>query len=135
MDYEIFRFALGNKVIIFTPWELFGMVGVSLFTARWFVQMYYSRRQGKPVIPRAFWLMSISGSLITLLYFALRTRPDPVGILQNLFPSFIAGYNLYLDLTHSKKAEAGSAPAAAETPKISRREATVPPPEPVAANK
>ena len=46
-----------------TPWKLIGYLGVLLFTSRWFVQMFYSRRHGRPVVPTVFWMMSISGSL------------------------------------------------------------------------
>jgi len=42
-----------------------------------------------------FWIMSMIGSLITLSYFMKNV--DLVGIAGNMFPSFIAGYNLYLE--------------------------------------
>jgi lipid-A-disaccharide synthase-like uncharacterized protein len=45
--------------------------------------------------------MSISGSLLLLSYFIFG-KNDSVGILSNLFPAGVAGYNLYLDLTHKK---------------------------------
>jgi lipid-A-disaccharide synthase-like uncharacterized protein len=63
--------------------------------------MYYSRRYRKPVVPTAFWLMSISGSLLLLSYFIFG-KNDSVGILSNLFPAGVAGYNLYLDLRHKR---------------------------------
>ena len=43
--------------------------------------------------------MSIVGSLMTLSYFVFG-KNDAVGILQNLFPTFTAGYSLYLDIRH-----------------------------------
>jgi lipid-A-disaccharide synthase-like uncharacterized protein len=82
--------------IVITPWKLVGYLGVGLFAGRWFVQMLASRLHGKPVLPRAFWYMSISGSTLLLLYFSLG-KNDSVGILSNLFPFCIAIYNLYLD--------------------------------------
>ncbi len=45
--------------------------------------------------------MSISGSLLLLSYFIFG-KNDSVGILSNLFPAGVAGYNLYLDLTHKR---------------------------------
>jgi lipid-A-disaccharide synthase-like uncharacterized protein len=51
-----------------TPWKLIGYLGVALFAGRWFVQMYYSRKHRRPVVPTVFWLMSISGSLLLLSY-------------------------------------------------------------------
>ena len=87
--------------ITITPWKLIGYLGVALFAGRWFVQMFYSRRHGRPVVPTVFWLMSISGSLLLLSYFTFG-KNDSVGILSNLFPAGVAGYNLILDLRHKK---------------------------------
>ena len=87
--------------VTITGWKLIGYLGVFLFAGRWFVQMAYSRRHGRPVVPTVFWLMSISGSLLLLSYFIFG-KNDSVGILSNLFPAGVAGYNLYLDLAHKK---------------------------------
>ena len=83
-----------------TAWKLIGLTGALMFGGRWLVQFIASRRQGKPVIPRAFWYMSIAGSLMTLSYFIFSAKQDAVGVLQNLFPSFTAIYSLYLDIRH-----------------------------------
>ena len=96
-----------NQVIVnafgvtVTPWKLVGYLGVLLFAGRWFVQMIYSRRYGRPVVPTVFWIMSISGSLLLLSYFVFG-KNDSVGVLSNLFPAGVAAYNLYLDLTHKR---------------------------------
>jgi lipid-A-disaccharide synthase-like uncharacterized protein len=84
-----------------TGWKLVGYLGVTLFAGRWFVQMAYSRRHGRPVVPTVFWIMSISGSLLLLAYFVLG-KNDSVGILSNLFPGAVAVYNLVLDLQHKR---------------------------------
>lgn len=81
-----------------TPWKLVGYTGALMFGSRWLVQFLASRRAGKPVIPRLFWYMSLLGSLMTLSYFSFSAKQDSVGVLQNLFPSFVAGYSLYLDI-------------------------------------
>jgi len=88
--------------ITVTPWKLVGYLGVVLFAGRWFVQMHYSRKLRRPVVPTVFWFMSISGSLLLLSYFTFG-KNDSVGILSNLFPAGVAGYNLYLDLTHKRR--------------------------------
>lgn len=87
--------------VTLTPWKLVGYLGVALFAGRWFVQLYYSRKLGKPVVPTVFWVMSISGSLLLLSYFTFG-KNDSVGILSNLFPAGVAAYNLYLDLTNRR---------------------------------
>lgn len=84
-----------------TTWKLVGYLGVGLFAGRWFVQLYYSRKLRRPVVPTVFWLMSISGSVLLLAYFTFG-KNDSVGILSNLFPAGVAGYNLYLDLRHRR---------------------------------
>jgi len=105
MNFELIRFSLGQKLIIITPWEIFGYFGIALFSARWFVQLYYSHKEGRPVTPRIFWIFSAVGSIMTLTYYLFNQgdRLQVVGILGNLCPSFIAGYNLYLDLTYRRK--------------------------------
>ena len=85
-----------------TPWKLIGYLGVALFAGRWFVQMHYSRKYRRPVLPTVFWVMSISGSLLLLSYFIFG-KNDSVGVLSNLFPAGVAGYNLYLDLRHRRR--------------------------------
>ncbi|HZF14379.1 MAG TPA: lipid-A-disaccharide synthase N-terminal domain-containing protein [Steroidobacteraceae bacterium] len=83
--------------VVITPWKLIGYLGVALFAGRWFVQLYASRRERRPVVPRLFWYMSIVGSLMLLCYFVFG-KNDSVGILSNAFPFAVAAYNLYLDI-------------------------------------
>ena len=82
--------------VTITPWKLIGYLGVFLFTGRWLVQLFASRASGKPTMPRLFWYMSAAGSVLLLGYFTFG-KNDSVGILSNLFPLFVALYNLYLD--------------------------------------
>jgi lipid-A-disaccharide synthase-like uncharacterized protein len=81
--------------LVVTPWKLVGYLGVALFAGRWFVQMLASRLHGRPVLPTLFWYMSVSGSVLLLLYFIFG-KNDSVGVLSNLFPCTVALYNLYL---------------------------------------
>jgi len=89
-----------------TPWKLVGYLGVFLFTSRWFVQMYATRKLKRVHMPRAFWWLSVFGSLLLVSYFTFG-KNDSVGILSNLFPSVVAVYNLVVDLRHRR----GGAPA------------------------
>lgn len=98
MDQELLWLAWTG--IHVTPWKLIGLTGALMFGTRWLVQFVASRREGKPVIPRMFWYMSIVGSVMTLSYFLFSSKQDAVGVLQNLFPSFTAVYSLYLDIRH-----------------------------------
>ena len=85
--------------LVITPWKLVGYAGVLMFAGRWGVQVMASRASQRPVIPRLFWYMSILGSLLLLLYFVFG-KNDSVGVLSNLFPLVVAGYNLALDHKH-----------------------------------
>ena len=84
-----------------TGWKVIGYLGVLLFSARWFVQMWASRAARKPTVPLTFWLMSVAGSLACLAYFIFG-KNDSVGILSNLFPCGVAAYNLSLELAHRR---------------------------------
>ncbi|MDA1276235.1 MAG: lipid-A-disaccharide synthase N-terminal domain-containing protein [Verrucomicrobia bacterium] len=92
--------------VVVTPWKLVGYAGVLLFAGRWVVQVAASRKAGRPTVPRVFWYMSISGSLLLLLYFIFG-KNDSVGILSNLFPVTIASYNLFLDFQGHPAARSG----------------------------
>ena len=92
--------------LVITPWKIIGYLGVALFAGRWFVQLWASRRSRRVVMPRLFWYMSISGSLLLLSYFIFG-KNDSVGIMSNLFPFLVASYNLYLDFTHHADKEIG----------------------------
>lgn len=82
--------------IVVTPWKLIGYSGVLLFAGRWLVQLFASRATGKVTMPRLFWYMSTLGSVLLLCYFTFG-KNDSVGVMSNLFPLFVALYNLYLD--------------------------------------
>jgi len=100
--HEVLFELLGASV---TPWKLIGYTGVFLFAGRWFVQVISSSKEKKPTFPRAFWIMSLAGSVMLLTYFIFG-KNDSVGILSNAFPACIALYNLYLDITHKAKLSA-----------------------------
>lgn len=88
--------------IVITPWKIIGFLGVVLFGSRWLVQMYISRKYKKPSLNKAFWLMSLAGSLLLLNYFIFG-KNDSVGVLSNAFPVFVSLYNLYLEIRYKNK--------------------------------
>jgi lipid-A-disaccharide synthase-like uncharacterized protein len=89
--------------ITLTPWKLIGYAGVALFAGRWLVQLAASKMSGRPVLPRLFWYMSALGSVLLLSYFIFG-KNDSVGILSNLFPMYVALYNLYLERKARRRA-------------------------------
>ena len=98
--------ALDWTGIAVTPWKLIGLFGALLFGARWLVQFGASRRAGRAVVPRSFWIISLCGSAMTLSYFLFSDKQDAVGVLQNLLPALTAAYSLWLELRPARAAPA-----------------------------
>jgi lipid-A-disaccharide synthase-like uncharacterized protein len=84
-----------------TAWKMVGFLGVLIFGSRWFIQLFASKKAGRPIVTRLFWVLSLIGSILLLLYFTFG-KNDSVGILSNLFPAVIATYNIYLEHSYLK---------------------------------
>lgn len=93
--------------VVVTPWKLVGYLGTLLFAGRWVVQVFATRRHGRPAFPGLFWTMSMAGSAMLLAYFVWG-KNDSVGILSNLFPMAVALYNFVM---HRRSARPPAAPA------------------------
>ncbi len=85
----------------FDWWVVLGFIAQAMFTGRFLVQWIESERQGKSVIPIAFWFFSIAGGLLLFAY-ALYRR-DPVFILGQGFGVFVYVRNLWLVLREQKQ--------------------------------
>lgn len=59
----------------FDFWLVFGVLAQLLFAARFLVQWISSERAGKSVIPFAFWMFSMGGGLMTLVYGIVKREP------------------------------------------------------------
>ncbi len=97
MNTELFQ-AFGVTV---TGWKLVGYLGVFLFAGRWVVQLLVSHTLRRSTVPMLFWYMSLGGSICLLSYFIFG-KNDSVGILSNLLPSLVAGYNLFLRVRENR---------------------------------
>jgi lipid-A-disaccharide synthase-like uncharacterized protein len=75
-------------------WALVGAGGTALFASRFIVQWLQSEREGRSVIPVAFWYCSIGGGIVTLAYtMHLKSVPLSVGQASGLI---VYARNLYL---------------------------------------
>jgi lipid-A-disaccharide synthase-like uncharacterized protein len=83
-------------------WVLLGLIAQALFTMRFLVQWIASERAGRSVIPMAFWLFSIGGGLLLLIYALY--RKDIVFILGQAFGVFVYLRNLHFVLRDRKTA-------------------------------
>lgn len=100
MDQVLFHLHVFHlfKVAV-TGWKLVGFFGTMLFTARWFVQFYATKKLRRVTVPMMFWYLSVTGSVLTLAYF-IWGKNDSVGIIQTAFPMFVSIYNVYAHLRH-----------------------------------
>ena len=90
-------------------WAYVGIIAQALFTGRFLVQWIASERAGRSVVPFSFWILSISGGTLLLVY-ALYRR-DPVFILGQSLGVVIYVRNLVLVLRERRaKAAAISEP-------------------------
>ena len=87
-------------------WIVLGIVAQLLFTARFVVQWIASERAGHSVIPMAFWVFSIFGGLLLLVYALY--RKDAVFIAGQAFGVFVYLRNLYFVMRDRKAAIAAA---------------------------
>ncbi len=75
-------------------WALIGGAGTALFASRFIVQWIQSEREGRSVIPVAFWYCSLGGGLVTLAYtIHLQSVPLSIGQASGLI---VYSRNLFL---------------------------------------
>ncbi len=72
---EIGNFFRETFVDKFDFWLIFGLLAQLVFAARFIVQWISSERAGRSVVPFAFWVISISGGLMTLVYGIVKREP------------------------------------------------------------
>ena len=78
-------------------WDLFmiiGLIGQGMFSMRFIVQWLASEKAGKSVIPFSFWIFSLGGSFLLLLYAVYRR--DPIFILGQAPNLLIYSRNIWL---------------------------------------
>jgi len=73
---------------------LLGIVAQIIFTLRFVYQWIYSEKNKESSLPFGFWLLSLIGSLMILVYAIL--RKDPVLLIGHLMGSFIYTRNIFI---------------------------------------
>ena len=59
----------------FDFWLVFGLLAQLVFAARFVVQWISSELAGKSVVPFAFWIFSVAGGVMTLVYGIVKREP------------------------------------------------------------
>ena len=85
-------------------WLVIGFIGQGAFAMRFLTQWIASERAGRSVVPYQFWLFSIIGSALLLIY-AIR-RQDPVFIVGQSAGMFIYLRNMVLIHREANEARA-----------------------------
>lgn len=93
-------------------WLGFGLLGNAAFFSRFLIQWVASERAGRSIVPMVFWYLSITGSLILLIY-AIH-RKDPIFVLAFLPNCVVYIRNIMLRRREDRHAEAQVAPAPRE---------------------
>lgn len=75
-------------------WLGIGLVAQLSFSARFLIQWISSEKEGRSVIPVAFWWLSLVGGLLLLAYGI--QRGEPVIILGQMFGIVVYIRNLWL---------------------------------------
>jgi lipid-A-disaccharide synthase-like uncharacterized protein len=89
-------------------WLALGAVGQTVFLLRFVYQWLYSERKGESVLPLGFWIVSLVGSFLVLIYAILRR--DEVLILGNV-PGMVV-YTRNIVLLRREQARQGQVPVA-----------------------
>lgn len=84
---------LNNKDIPL-PLLIWGSTGQIIFSFRFVYQWLYSERQRESVLPLGFWIISLFGSTMLLIYAIVRL--DPVIFLGQLFGTLIYTRNMII---------------------------------------
>ena len=97
---DYFREVFSEK---FDFWLAFGLVAQLTFAGRFIVQWISSERAGKSVVPFAFWIFSMVGGLMTLVYGFVKR--EPVIIFGQGLATLIYMRNIMLIFRERKEAE------------------------------
>ncbi|MFL5104585.1 MAG: lipid-A-disaccharide synthase N-terminal domain-containing protein [Xanthobacteraceae bacterium] len=90
----------------FDFWLVFGLAAQLVFAARFLAQWISSERAGKSVIPFAFWILSVAGGLMTLLYGLVKR--EPVIIVGQGLATFIYLRNIMLIFRERDRQQGGA---------------------------
>jgi len=86
--------------IEWSVWKVLGWMGNAVFSSRFIVQWYATEKHKRVVVPVIFWWLSLTGSLLLLIYALHQT--DSVFIYAYLFPWIPYLRNLIIHHRHEK---------------------------------
>lgn len=78
-----------------------GAIGQIIFSFRFVYQWIYSEQKKESVLPMGFWVISLVGSFMLIVYASFRL--DPVIFIGQLFGAFVYIRNIRLHFQHIKR--------------------------------
>ena len=90
----------------FDFWLVFGLVAQLTFAGRFIVQWISSERAGKSVVPFAFWIFSMVGGVMTLVYGLVKR--EPVIIFGQGLATLIYIRNIILIFRERRQGQSGT---------------------------
>ncbi len=90
---------MSTQTLIYT----LGFVAQGIFASRFIVQWIASEKQGRSVIPMAFWYLSFSGGLLLTIYAVCQR--DPVFILGQASGLVVYTRNIILRWREARQSE------------------------------
>lgn len=91
-DTFIFQFFHNKDIPLWMI--IFGSSGQIIFTLRFIYQWAYSYHKHQSVLPVGFWIISLTGSTLIILYGIMRS--DPVLIIGQAFGTVAYARNIYI---------------------------------------
>ena len=92
---NVFDLALLFKNENIPPWlVILGSIAQVIFTGRFIYQWIYSENKKTSMLPLGFWILSITGSSLIIIYALL--RKDPVLLTGHIFGSIVYIRNIQL---------------------------------------
>lgn len=82
------------------PWVIFGFFAQFVFFLRFLIQWILSEREGRIVIPKLFWHLSITGAILVLVYAV--HRRDPVFMASASLQLVLFSRSLFIDNKSNK---------------------------------
>jgi len=80
---------------------VFGVIGQFTFTLRFIYQWNYSRKAGESLLPATFWIISLTGSAMIIIYAVI--RQDPVLLLGQATGFIVYIRNIMIGYKETKK--------------------------------
>ena len=78
-----------------------GALGQVVFSLRFVYQWIFSERRRESVLPTGFWVISLAGSFMLIIYAIFRR--DPVIFIGQLFGTVVYSRNIYIHYRHKNR--------------------------------